>query len=67
MEREFKRDNTVIRASLDRKNEEFRRPCLDGPCVFGEIPDPLHEKRVYRRRTLKTLAKYYNKPNVDVH
>lgn len=44
-----------MRNGIARKVEEFRRPCLDGPCQFGEIPDPMHEKRIYKKKVLKIL------------
>ncbi|KAK6986180.1 28S ribosomal protein S6 mitochondrial [Biomphalaria glabrata] len=42
----FSRDTDVIRKNMFSE-EEFVRPCLSGPCEFGEIKNPDHEKRLW--------------------
>ncbi|CAL1542691.1 unnamed protein product [Lymnaea stagnalis] len=52
----FKRDLDVIRRTVFAE-EEFVPPCLSGPCEFGEIKNPDHEKRLWwarvQRRSLR--------------
>ena len=48
----------VIRTGVLKKQEETRRPCLDGPCLFGELPNPDHDRAAYTR---KLMTKYKNK------
>ncbi|KAK7503312.1 hypothetical protein BaRGS_00005577 [Batillaria attramentaria] len=52
---ELKRDVDIVRHSIFRADEEFVRPCLKGPCQFGELPNPDHERRVWKRRLMKKL------------
>ncbi|CAH1799815.1 unnamed protein product [Owenia fusiformis] len=39
MKEYLERDIDVIRPSFLRKEKEFRRPCLDGPCFWGELTE----------------------------
>ncbi|KAH9507259.1 28S ribosomal protein S6, mitochondrial [Bulinus truncatus] len=52
----FTRDTDVIKRTIFLE-EEFVRPCLSGPCEFGEISNPDHEKRIWwarvKRRSLR--------------
>ncbi|XP_076444656.1 small ribosomal subunit protein bS6m-like [Babylonia areolata] len=52
---EFKRDVDIVRHNVSSTEDSFVRPCLTGPCQFGELPNPDHERRVWKRRTLKKL------------
>ncbi|KAK7106924.1 small ribosomal subunit protein bS6m-like [Littorina saxatilis] len=52
---ELKRDVDVVRHNIFSTEDHFRRPCLRGPCQFGELPNPDHERRVWKFRTLKKL------------
>ncbi|CAI9726657.1 ribosomal S6, mitochondrial-like [Octopus vulgaris] len=51
----LQRDVDIVRPGIILKKEEHLRPCEYGPCVFGELPNPDHEKRVWRTRVLKRL------------
>ncbi|XP_063403841.1 small ribosomal subunit protein bS6m-like isoform X1 [Mytilus trossulus] len=62
----FKEHRDVVRAGLERTDQVLQKPCLDGPCQFGEIPDPLHEKRIYRQKVTKRLAKTYGKFSLNL-
>ncbi|XP_041354202.1 28S ribosomal protein S6, mitochondrial-like [Gigantopelta aegis] len=55
IEDELKRDVDIIKPNIFREEEEFVRPCSKGPCVFGELPNPDHERRVWKRKALKKL------------
>lgn len=52
------RTKEVIRCNILREQEPMRRPCLDGPCLFGEIPNPDHDRAAYTR---KVLTRYKNR------
>ena len=52
---EFKRDVDIVRHTIFSTEDDFEKPCLKGPCQFGELPNPDHERRVWKRRTLKKL------------
>ncbi|XP_071113026.1 small ribosomal subunit protein bS6m-like [Haliotis cracherodii] len=52
---DLKRDVDIIRPSILRRDEDFVRPCLRGPCLFNELPNPDHERRVWKRRVLKKV------------
>ena len=52
---ELGRDMDIVRHNVFAADEYFERPCLKGPCQFGELPNPDHERRVWKKRTLKKL------------
>ncbi|XP_064629195.1 small ribosomal subunit protein bS6m-like [Lineus longissimus] len=48
---ELNRDVDVIRpAFLNRDVERFEKPCEKGPCIWGEIKHPMHEKIIGKRK-----------------
>ena len=47
-------DENIIRVGIVLNEDEPRRPCLDGPCRFGEI-FPEHDKMAYKRGVYKKL------------
>jgi len=53
----------IVHFGVIRQQEEPRKPCLDGPCLFGELPRPDHEKTAYTHSVLKRL-RYRKVPNV---
>ncbi|KAL8570935.1 hypothetical protein ACOMHN_023607 [Nucella lapillus] len=52
---ELRRDVDIVRHNIFSAENEVVRPCLRGPCQFGELPNPDHERRVWKKRTLKKL------------
>lgn len=52
---ELQRDLDVIRHTCVRSDYTFPRPCLTGPCTFGELPNPDHERRVWKMKVQKKL------------
>ncbi|KAL4233454.1 28S ribosomal protein S6 [Mactra antiquata] len=48
----------VLRHGIVKNEVEPRRPCLDGPCQFGELKNPDHDRAAYTRRVLQ---RYKNK------
>ncbi len=64
IKKDWNRNSNIVKSGFDRR-EEFRKPCLDGQqCLFGDIPDPLHEKKMYKQKTTRKLSKSYMKPTV---
>ncbi|KAK6168852.1 hypothetical protein SNE40_020024 [Patella caerulea] len=49
------RDIDIVRPGILQKDLKFVRPCLEGECNFGELPNPDHERRVWKRKTLKKV------------
>ncbi|XP_053397648.1 probable 28S ribosomal protein S6, mitochondrial [Mercenaria mercenaria] len=49
----YKHTKEIVRYGILKKEEEPRRPCLDGPCLFGELPNPDHDRAVYSRKVLR--------------
>jgi hypothetical protein len=48
---ELNRDVDIIRpAFLNRDVDRFQKPCEKGPCMWGEIPHPMHEKIIGKRK-----------------
>jgi hypothetical protein len=52
---ELKRDVDVVRHNIFAAEDNFIRPCQSGPCQWGELPNPDHERRVWKQRTMKKL------------
>ncbi|KAK3577391.1 hypothetical protein CHS0354_032239 [Potamilus streckersoni] len=48
-------DEDIIRQTIILKEKDFKRPCLDGSCVFGELPNPDHEKFVHKESLQRKL------------
>ncbi|XP_005108269.3 28S ribosomal protein S6, mitochondrial [Aplysia californica] len=57
---ELRRDTDVIRRNV-YTDDEFVRPCLEGPCEFGELQNPDHEKRVWWSRVTKRYTRWERK------
>lgn len=49
----YKQTPEIVRIGIVKLQPEPRRPCLDGPCLFGELPNPDHDKTAYKRRVLQ--------------
>ncbi|GAB1599737.1 28S ribosomal protein S6, mitochondrial-like [Argonauta hians] len=49
------RDVDIIKPGIVLSAKDDFRPCEYGPCVFGELTNPDHEKRIWRSRVLKRL------------
>lgn len=60
LENSFKHDMDVIRKSVFLE-EKWVPPCLTGPCEFGELKNPDHEKGIWwsrvRRRFVRSERK----------
>lgn len=52
---DYRNTKQIIHFGVIRTQEEPRRPCLDGPCLFGELPNPEHEKTAYMKSVLGKL------------
>merc|ERR1719367_2259583 len=56
VEEELHRDTDVIRKNIF-DDEEFVKPCLTGPCLFGELPNPDHEKTMWYEKVHRRFAR----------
>ncbi|KAL3881391.1 hypothetical protein ACJMK2_027837 [Sinanodonta woodiana] len=48
-------DEDIIKQTIILKEKDFKRPCLEGSCVFGELPNPDHEKYVHKESLQRKL------------
>ena len=62
----YKHDLDVIKTGIVVNEEEPRRPCLDGQCLFGELIHPEHDKLAYSKKTYRRL-KYPRSEEVFKH
>ena len=49
----LKRDVDIIRCNLYHKRKTLKMPCEEGPCLWGEVTNEVHEKL----RHVKLFAK----------
>lgn len=54
---DLKRDTDIIRRNVFADEYRFDPPCLTGPCEFGEMKNPDHEKRIWWSRVKRRHAK----------
>lgn len=57
IEEPMKRDSDVIRQAVFAERE-WVPPCLVGPCHFGEIQNPDHEKKIWWARVNRRYVRW---------
>ncbi|KAH3736272.1 probable 28S ribosomal protein S6, mitochondrial [Dreissena polymorpha] len=55
LEKKYKNTAEIMKFGIIKREEEPRRPCLDGPCLFGELAHPEHERTAYKRKVLRNF------------